>query len=79
MLKDVQENLSEKFCEEVHLSARGILGDMEEISKGDKMFLAILEKGTKEVDKHYEVPLPYRDEYVQLPNNNDQAIRKIQQ
>ena len=52
---------------------------MEEISKGDKMFLAILEKGTKEVDKHYEVPLPYRDEYLQLPNNNDQAIRKIQQ
>ena len=43
------------------------------------MFLAILEKGTKDVDKHYEVPLPYRDEYLQLPNNNDRAIRKIQQ
>ena len=32
------------FCEEVHLSTRGILGDMEEISKDDKMFLAIVEK-----------------------------------
>ena len=29
--------------------------------KIDKMFLAIVEKVTKKVDKHYEVPLPYRD------------------
>ena len=49
------------FCKEVHLSARGILGDMEEISKDDKMFLAVVEKGSKKVDEHYEVPLPCRE------------------
>ena len=49
------------FCEEVHLSARCILGDMEEISKDDKMFLAVVEKGSKKVDEHYEVPLPCRE------------------
>ena len=67
------------FCEEVHLSTRGILGDMEEISKDDKMFLAIVEKGTKKVDDHYEVPLPYRDRNLELPNNKEQVIRRMQQ
>ena len=43
------------------------------------MFLAIVEKVTKKVDKHYEVPLPYRDGNLQLPNNMDQAIRRMQQ
>ena len=47
--------------------------------KIDKMFLAIVEKVTKKVDKHYEVPLPYRDGNLQLPNNMDQAIRRMQQ
>ena len=36
-----------EFCEEVHLSTRGILEDIEEISKDDKMFLAIVEKELK--------------------------------
>ena len=67
------------FYEEVHLSARSIIGDMEEISKNDKMFLAIVEKDTTKVDEHYEVPLPYRDKHLQLPNNKDQAIKRMQQ
>ena len=67
------------FCEEIHLSTRGILGDMEEIFKDDKMFLAILEKGTKKVDEHYEVPLPCGNGNLQLPNNKEQATRKTQQ
>ena len=52
---------------------------MEEISKDDKMFLAIVEKGTKKVDDHYEVPLPYRDRNLELPNNKEQVIRRMQQ
>ena len=76
MFKKIYRN---NFCEEVHLSTRGILGDMEEISKDDKIFLAIVEKGTKKVDEHYEVLLPYRDGNLQLPNNKEQAIRRMQQ
>ena len=52
---------------------------MEEMSKDDKMFLAIVESGTKKVDEHYEVPLPCRDGNLQLPNNKDQPIRRMQQ
>ena len=67
------------FYEEVNLSTRGILGDKEEMSKDDKMFLAIVEKETKKFDDHYEIPLPYRDGNLQLPKNKEQAIRKMQQ
>ena len=52
---------------------------MEEISKNDKMFLAIAEKKTKKFDENYEVLLPYRDWNFQLPNNKTQASRRVQQ
>ena len=58
MFRKIYQN---DFCEEVHLSPRGIFGDMEEISKNDKMFLAIAERETKKFDENYEVLLPYRD------------------
>ena len=75
MFRNIYQN---DFCEEVHLSTRGILGDIEEISKHGKMFLVIVEKGTKKVDEHYEVPMPYRDGNLQLPNIKEQAIRRMQ-
>ena len=71
MLRKIYHN---DFCEEVHLSTIGVLGDMEEISKDDKIFLAIVEKGTKKVDDHYN----HRDGNLQLPNK-EQAIRRMQQ
>ena len=52
---------------------------MTEISKDDKVFLAIVERGTKKFDEHYEVPLPYRDGNLQLPKNKDQTISRMQQ
>ena len=76
MFRKIYQN---DFCEDVHLSTRGILADIEEISKDDKMFLAIVKKGTKKIDDHYEVPLSYRDGNLQLPNNKKKAIRRMQQ
>ena len=52
---------------------------MEEISKYNRMFSTIVEKGTKKVDKHYEVPLSYRYHLLQLANNKNKAIRRMQQ
>ena len=74
MFRKIYQN---DFCEEVHLPNSGILGDVEEISKDDKMLLAIVEKGTKKVDDHYEVTLSYRDGNLQLPNNKEQVIRRM--
>ena len=53
MFRKIYQN---NFCEEVDLSTTGILGDMKEISK---MFLTIVEKGTKKINEHYKIPLPY--------------------
>ena len=69
------------FCEDVHLSTRGILGDMEEISRDDKMFLTIVERGTKKVDEHYEVALPYKMEICNYPTirtKNAQLKKRFQ-
>ena len=56
MFRKIYQN---NFCEEVDLSTSGILGDMKEISKDDKMFLTIVEKGSKKINEHYKIPLPY--------------------
>ena len=76
MFRKIYQN---NFCEEVHLSIRGILGDMKKIPKDDKMFLTIVEKGIKKVNEHYEIPWRYWDGNLQLPNNKVQAIRRMQQ
>ena len=55
------------------------IGNIEEISREDKKFLKILEKGTKKNGNHYEVPLPFTDTDVKLPNNKNQADRRINQ
>ena len=52
---------------------------MEEISKDDKMFLAVVEKGSKKVDEHYEVPLSCREWNLHLFKNKNQAVRRIHQ
>ena len=56
MFRKIYQN---NFCEEVDLSTSGILGDMKEIYKDDKMFLTIVEKGSKKINEHYKIPLPY--------------------
>ena len=55
------------------------LSNIEEISRKDKKFLKILETGTKKNGNHYEKPLPFKDTDVKLPNNRNQAIRRINQ
>ena len=36
-----------------------------------------METGTKNDEAHYEVPLPFRDTYVQLPDNRNQAAKRV--
>ena len=38
------------------------------MSKEDKKFMKILQEGTKLRNGHYQVPLPFKDPYVNLPN-----------
>ena len=43
----------------------------------DVKFMKIMENGAKMVNKHYQIPLPFRNPTVQLPNNRYQAWQRL--
>ena len=71
-VKQLQLNIVENIDE---ISRKNI----DEISREDKKFLKILETETKENGNNYEVPLPLKDTDVPLPNNKNQAVKRINQ
>ena len=65
------------FCECNHFQMISILGNIEDISREDRQFLDILETGTRKGGAHYEVPLLFRNIGIQLPNNRNQAVKRM--
>ena len=55
------------------------LSDTEEISFEDKKFLEIMDKEIKQMDGHYQVPLPFRNANVAFPNNRHCAMTRLRQ
>ena len=47
------------------------------MSREDQKFMNILKDGTHLRNGHYQVPLPFRDPYVNLPNNRYQARQRF--
>ena len=47
------------------------------MSREDKKFMNILQDGTQPRNGHYQVPLPFRDSCVNLPNNRYQARQRF--
>ena len=47
------------------------------MSREDQKFMKILQEGTKLRNGHYQVPLPFKDPYVNLPNNRYQARQRF--
>ena len=66
--------------DEILCNQLGLLEDynLEEISQDDMLFLEILERETKKVDGHYEIPLPFRKKDVTLPNNKWVAVKRAE-
>ena len=73
------ERMFDNDFSEVKQLQLSIIGNIEEISRKDKKFLKILETGTKKNGNHHEKPLSFKDTDVKLPNNRNQAIRRINQ
>ena len=67
-IKQMLNKMYEFDFTEAKLGKRLLL-DAEEISFEDKKSLEITDKGTKLVDGHYQVPLPFRNVNVIFPNN----------
>ena len=48
------------------------------LSREDRQFLRIVEEGIRHRDDmHYEIPLPFRESNVQLPNNRSQTVQRL--
>ena len=48
------------------------------LSRDDRQFLKIVEEGIRHRDDmNYEIPLPFREGNVQLPNNRSQAVQRL--
>ena len=50
---------------------------MEDISIEDRKVLDILETGTKNDGTHYEVLVPFRNTDIELPDNRNQAVKRM--
>ena len=54
-----------------------ILQNISEISCDDRKFLHIVERGTVKKNGHYVHPLPFRDQELFMPNNKQQAVKRL--
>lgn len=50
------------------------------LSKEDRKFIQIAERGIQHREEgHYELPLPLKNETIELPNNKTAALRRLSQ
>ena len=54
-------------------------GNIEQLSKNGKRFLEIVDAATKKNENDYEVPLPFKQKGIEIPNNRSQALKKMHQ
>ena len=50
---------------------------LKEISYEDKSFLKIMQKEISKVGKHHQLPLPLRNENMNLPNNRNMVEKRL--
>ena len=80
--KEVKENdlpdmLKQMYNHEFSESQHLVNEDVANMSQEDLKFIEILKNGTELVGGHYQVPLPFRKDEINLPNNRSQAEKKF--
>ena len=50
----------------------------DELSRNDGRFLDLMDQKAVKVDGHYKLPLPLKDEDIQLPNNRAAAMKRLE-
>ena len=48
------------------------------LSQEDRKFLEIMDTGCTKIDGHYQLPLPFRNSDIEMPNNKLQAIKRLE-
>ena len=80
--KEVKENdlpdmLKQMYNHEFSESQHLVNEDVANMSQEDLKFIEILKNGTELVGGHYQVPLPFRKDEINLPNNRSQAEKRF--
>ena len=60
----------------IKLNSR-VMKEAEEVSSEDRRFFRIAEEKITKAGEHYVVPLPFRNESLDMPNNRKQAMKRL--
>ena len=55
-----------------------INGDLDGPSNEDDRFMRLMQKEVKQEDGHYQLPLPFKEKAIEMPNNWMQAEKRLQ-
>ncbi|XP_046577994.1 uncharacterized protein LOC124285766 [Haliotis rubra] len=66
----VRQNMNIEFPE------KGVQ-DRKEMSQEDKLFLKKVENSVEMKDGHYHIQLPFRNENIEMPDNHDYALKRL--
>ena len=77
-MKDLSLEQSIQRMFEADFNDRKVGPDAREYSQEDKKFLRITRENMRIVNGHYELPLPFKNPNVQMPNNREQAVKRAQ-
>ena len=69
----LKQSYDHEFSECQHLVNK----DVANMSQEDLKLIEILKNGTEFVGGHYQVPLPFRKNEINLPNNRSQAEKRF--
>ena len=72
-----QRMYKKDFSESETVVLDSMLKNLSDISCDDRKFLDIIERGTVKRNGHYVVPLPFRDQELVMPNNKQQAVKRL--
>ena len=75
---DFSESLSCSNCADRSPVYTSLHQEGHTMSQEDRKFISVMESQAKLVDGHYELPLPFKQPNVSMPNNRRQAVNRAE-
>ena len=72
-----ESSISHILAEMYDLEFNEINGDLEGPSHEDDRFIKLMQDNVEMVDGHYQIPLPFKEEVADMPNNRIQAEKRL--
>ena len=76
-VKDIEIGNLLKRLYEADYAIWQVSQDLEGISTEDRRFLDLMDTETKKIGKHYQLPLPFKNSTLSLPNNRKVAEKHL--